>query len=56
MLSEDVYEKVTERVILRIEETNEKIIRQIAQTMKRLRNLSPTEIQQVAQILKYGGD
>lgn len=56
MLSEDVIEKLGERLTLRIDEANEYILNKIAESVKRIGSLSFSEAQQLAQILKTGGD
>ena len=56
MLSEETIDRLNERLILRINETNEYIIKEIAKKIKQIGSLTPTEAQKVAQILKYGGD
>ena len=56
MLSEDVIEKLGERLTNRINEANEYILRLIGESVKKIGTLSFSEAQQIAQILKYGGD
>lgn len=55
MLSQEVQEKLTERLVSRIEETNTYILEKIGNTIKEIGSLTPTQAQQLAQILKYGG-
>lgn len=56
MLSEQVIEKLVERIVDKIEEENLFIIKKIGASVGELRKLTPTQAQQLAQILKYGGD
>lgn len=56
MLSEDTIEKLSERLVNRIDEANEYILRKIAESVKKIGTLSFSEAQQIAQILKNGGD
>ena len=56
MLSDEVLEKVTERITNRIEQQNAYILEQIGKTIKKMGTLTPTEAQQLGQILKFGGD
>lgn len=55
MLSEEIQEKLTERLIDRIEKQNEYILNEIGKSIKKIGTLTPTKAQQLAQILKYGG-
>ena len=56
MLSEDIIEKLSERLTLRINEANEYILNKRAESVKEIGSLSFSEAQQIAQILKTGGD
>lgn len=56
MLSEEVLDKVIERITNRIEQQNEYILKQIGKSIKEIGTLTPTKAQQLGQILKYGGD
>ena len=56
MLSEEVIEKVIERLTRRIEQGNEYILEQIGRSIKRIGALEPSKARQLAQMLKYGGD
>lgn len=56
MLSEDVMEKLSERLTNRINETNEYILKRIGECVKKIGALPFSKAQQLAQILKYGGD
>lgn len=56
MLSEEVLEKLSERLINRIEEANAYILEKIGDNIKKISTLSPSEARQLSQILKYGGD
>lgn len=56
MLSDEVIEKVTERIVNRIEQVNSFILEKIGKDIKKIGTLSPTDAQRLAQVLKYGGD
>lgn len=55
MLSDEVIEKVTERLINRIEQGNEYILKTIGENIKKIGTLSPSKAQELVQVLKYGG-
>lgn len=56
MLSDEVINKVVERLANRIEQGNEYILEQIGKKIKAIKKLTPKEAQRLIQILKYGGD
>lgn len=56
MLSEQVIEKLVERIVDKIEEENLFIMIKIGASVGALRKLTPSQAQQLAQTLKYGGD
>lgn len=56
MLSDEVIDKVIERLTSRIEEGNTYIIKKIGESIKKIGTLTPTQAQQLINILKYGGD
>ena len=56
MLSDEVIEKVTERIVNRIEQVNSFILEKIGKDIKKIGTLSPTDAQRLAQIIRYGGD
>lgn len=56
MLSDEVLEKVSERLINRIEKANEFILRKIGKNIKTIGELNYSEAYEIAQIMKYGGD
>ena len=53
MLSQEVEERLAERLVNRIEETNTSILKKIGETIKTISTLSPSQAYQVSQILKY---
>lgn len=55
MLNEQVIEKLTERLVLRIDKANEYLLSKIGESVKKIGTLSVSEAQELAQILKYGG-
>ena len=55
MLSDEVIEKLTERLTERIENVNLYILQEIAKNIKKIGSLSPTNAMQLGQMIKYGG-
>lgn len=56
MLSDQVLDKVIERVTNRIEQANTYVLEQIGKKIKEIGALTPTSALQLQNILKYGGD
>ena len=56
MLSDEVLDKVIDRLANRIEKSNEYILEKIGKSIKKIGALSSNEVQQLGQIIKYGGD
>lgn len=56
MLSDEVIDKVTERLVNRIEQGNEYVLKKIGESVKKIRSLTPTQAHDLEKILKYGGD
>ena len=56
MLSDEVIDKVVERIVNRIEEGNTYIIKKIGESIKKVGTLTPSEAHKLVQIMKYGGD
>ena len=56
MLSDEVIEKVTERLVNRIEQSNTYILEQIGKSIKKVGTLTPSKAQELVQIMRYGGD
>lgn len=56
MLSDEVLDKVIERLTNRIEQGNEYILKKMGESIKKIGTLTETQAQQLIQILKYGGD
>ncbi len=56
MLSEETIEKLVERLVTRIQKGNEYILREIGKTIKAIGGLNQTKAQQLANMIKYGGD
>ena len=56
MLSEEVKERLAERLSHRIEKVNTYILRDIANKLDEIGKLNPTSAYKFAQMLKYGGD
>ena len=56
MLSDEVIEKVVERLANRIEQGNTYLIEQIGKSIRKVGTLSPSKAQELVQIMRYGGD
>lgn len=56
MLSDEILEKVIDRVVRRIELGNTYVLTQIGKTINKMGTLTPTRAYQLEQIFKYGGD
>lgn len=56
MLNDELLDKVSERLINRIEQQNTYILEQIGKTIKEIGTLTPTQAHQLGQIMKYGGN
>lgn len=56
MLSDEVIEKVTERLVNRIEQGNTYILEQIGKSINKIGTLTPSKAQELVQIMRYGGD
>lgn len=56
MLSEEVIDKVVERLVRRIEQGNEYVLQEIGKSVRKIGTLSPSKAQELIQIIKYGGD
>ena len=55
MITEEQTELLVERLIDRIEKANTYFLQRIGSSINRIRELTPSEAQQLVQILKYGG-
>lgn len=56
MLSDEVVNKVIERLVNRIENVNIYVLKQIAKTIKKMSTLSPSDTHKLTEILDFGGD
>ena len=56
MLSDELLEKVTERIVERLSVLNTNILKHIGSKIDEIGTLKPTQAQQLIQTLKYGGD
>jgi hypothetical protein len=56
MISEEQIDLLVERLIRRIEEANTYFLMKMGSSIKKIRNLKPSEAQQLIQILKYNGN
>lgn len=56
MISDRQIDLLIERFIDRIEQANSYYLQKLGETVKKIRTLTPTQAQQLVQILKYNGD
>lgn len=56
MIDERTAELLVERLIRRIEQANTYFLMKMGASIKQIRNLTPSQAQQLVQILKYGGN
>lgn len=56
MLSDELLEKVNERLLQRIDEGNEYVLQVIGNNLKKINSLKPSDVHKIENILKYGGD
>ena len=56
MISEEQIELLVERLINRIEEANTYFLMKMGSSIKKIRELTPTQAQELVQILKYNGN
>lgn len=56
MINEKQIELLVERLVRRVEEANIYFLNKMGASISKIRELSPTEAQQLVQILKYGGN
>lgn len=56
MLSDEIIDKVVDRLINRIEQANQYVLLQIGRKVKQISYLKPNEAQKLVNVLKYGGD
>lgn len=55
MLSDEIVEKLTERIIKRYEDINASILKKIGEDIRKIGSLTPTDALKLQSILKYGG-
>jgi hypothetical protein len=55
MITEEQIDKIVEKLINRIETANAYLLMQMGEKVKRISTLTPTQAQQLVQMLKYGG-
>lgn len=56
MINENQIELLVERLINRVEQANSQFLMNIGSSIKKIRELTPSQAQQLVQILKYGGN
>lgn len=56
MLSDEVLEKVVERLTNRIQEANTYVLQQIGKSLREIGELQPSKARQLSQMIKYGAD
>lgn len=55
MLKQDIEEQLADRLVERIEKTNEYILEKIGESIKYMSTLTPSQAYKIGQVLKYGG-
>ena len=55
MLSEETIERIVERLIDRVEQANTSFLMNIGNSIKQIKELTPSQAQKLVNILKYGG-
>ena len=55
MLSQEIEEKLADRLVERIQETNSRILKEIGEAIKYMSNLTPSQAYKIQQILRFGG-
>jgi len=55
-ITEEQVERIIEKLVDRIEQANTQFLMSIGSSVKKIRELTPTQAQQLVQILKYGGN
>ena len=55
-ITEEQIEQIIEKLINRMEKANAYFLQNIGSSIKKIRELTPTQAQQLAQMLKYGGN
>jgi hypothetical protein len=56
MLSDEVIDKVIERLVRRMEKANSYVLEEIGKSIKKIGTLTPTQSHRLVQTLQYGGD
>lgn len=56
MLSEEIIDRVVERLVNRIEQANTYVLKKIGESIKKVGTLNATSAQQLYQLIRYGGD
>ena len=56
MLSDEVLERIVERLAIRIEDANTYTLKKIAKSIKKIGQAKTSDLRELEQILKYGGD
>ena len=55
MLKQEIEEQLADRLVERIQETNEYILEKIGESIKYMSTLTPSQAYKIGQVLKYGG-
>lgn len=56
MLSDEVIEQLSDILVKRIEDVNTYTLQEIAKSLKKIKDLTPTQADELVNIFKYGGD
>ena len=56
MLNDEIIDRLSDRLVERLEEGNQYVLQEIGKKIVEIKSLSPNQAQKLANILKYGGD
>lgn len=56
MLNDEVIERLSDRLVKRIEVGNQFVLEEIGKKIRKIKSLSSSDAQKIANVLKYGGD
>ena len=56
MLNDVIIDKLSDRLVKRINAGNEYVLQQIGKKLKEIKDLTPEQAEKLANVLKYGGD
>lgn len=56
MLNDEIIDRLSDRLVTRIQEGNEYVLQEIGKKIRKIKSLSPSDAQKLVNVLKYGGD